>query len=81
MTPEEKWERIKNPKSIEDWRLSLTVSEMLTFPEGVVLIKELERQREPDELTQRVLSQFGEAVRGAIEKTAYDVLSKDAEGD
>lgn len=34
MTPEEKWERLNNPKTLEDYGLCLSEEELGTFEEG-----------------------------------------------
>ena len=37
-TPEEKWARIKNPQTVDDYRLVISVDELLTFDEGVEIV-------------------------------------------
>ena len=34
MTPKEKWDRLNNPQSADDYGLGMTEAELLTFPEG-----------------------------------------------
>lgn len=47
MTPQEKWDRIKNPKTLEDFCLSISESELLEFEEGRELV-ELMRKKTDD---------------------------------
>jgi hypothetical protein len=38
LTPEEKWKRLNNPTSAEDYGLSLSRDELLTFSEGQQMV-------------------------------------------
>lgn len=38
MTPEEKWKRLTNPKTLEDFGLSVTEAELETFPDGCEIL-------------------------------------------
>jgi len=44
MTPSEKWARMANPQTIEDYGLGITADELMTFPEGVELMKQMQIQ-------------------------------------
>lgn len=39
MNAQEKWERIKNPRTLEDYTLRITDAEMMTFPEGIEVVR------------------------------------------
>lgn len=39
MKPQEKWDRLNNPQCLKDYGISLTKSEMMSFPEGRVIIR------------------------------------------
>jgi len=41
MIPQEKWDRLNNPKSLEDYGISLREEELRSFPEGRALLLEL----------------------------------------
>ena len=58
MTIEEKWQRMKSPKTLEDRGLSITFKELATFPEGREVIKDL-----CDEAAARDILRFGDIIK------------------
>jgi len=45
MTPQEKWERLNNPTCIEDYGLSISEEELVTFPAGAAILEALDEPR------------------------------------
>lgn len=70
---EEKWNRLTNPKSVEDYGLSLTESEMVTFPEGRKIIAGIKR----DVAFLETVEKMGDFAKQSINKTAFEVLMEE----
>ena len=73
---QEKWERLTNPKSLGDYGLSLTESEMMTFPEGRKIIAGIKRDVAFLETAEKV----GGFAKQSIDKTAFEVLMEERNG-
>ena len=80
MKPQEKWDRLSNPQCLEDYGISLTKDEMMSFPEGRGVIRSAEKYLEILELTDLPISkQLMMNVAESRDKMIIDLLRK--EGD
>ena len=73
MKPCEKWTRLNNPQTLEDWGISITESEMRTFPEGrafLCCLKRIERrERQKDMVLMSMVDNMKNTVDEIILKT------------
>lgn len=74
MTPEEKWQRLNNPQTCEDYGLSLSESELRAFPAGRKLLLEirlLQRKRKQNNL---FMAKMGKRVKQVREQIMFNIL-------
>lgn len=75
MTPEEKWKRLTNPKTAEDYGLSLTETELETFAEGRELLAGMRQYTTELDGQCRVATELGKAAGEFVEQVRYGVLT------
>lgn len=75
MKPVEKWKRLNNPKSIDDYGLSLSGSELKTFPEGREIVKAINDRRREISNLQDLAAKLGLAAARKIDEIISKVLS------
>lgn len=74
LTPKEKWERINNPKTFEDYGLGLTEEELRTFPEGRAFLIEVRMVQRYRKNMIRLMHQFGKSVGIMLDELAVTIL-------
>lgn len=72
MTAQEKWERLTNPKTVADYGLSMTETELLEFEEGRKMVEAL--RGVTDERMDLVAKMIAKNVGHAVERVSYGVL-------
>lgn len=75
MTPKEKWDRLQNPKTPEDYGLCLTETELRQFPEGrsVLLgVRTIQRTRANG---RRFGRKMGEAMGKTMDRIIMGILT------
>lgn len=78
MTPQEKWQRIRDPKCAEDYGLDLTLDEMREVPELaslVALVEDARREVERVEEYRLLAAAAGKDVGEVIDKMRRDILA------
>ena len=77
MLPEEKWNRLNNPKTLEDYGLSLNEDELQSFPEGKVLlqsIKRIEASKEKDRKLFLEMDNYFEKISKNMKETIDNII-------
>ncbi len=72
MTAQEKWERLTNPKTLEDYGLSMMETELLEFEEGRKVVESLRgvTDKRMDAVEKMIAKNIGQTV----ERVSYGVL-------
>ena len=73
MTAQEKWERLTNPKTVEDYGLSMTETELLEFEEGRKVVELL--RGVTDESMDLVVKMIAGRTRQTVDRVSYGVLT------
>ncbi len=74
MMPKEKWERLRSPKTFEDYGLSLNESELRTFPEGREVLLEIRLKQRRDKQASSFIQKAGEMARQTQERMIMNIL-------
>ena len=74
MTPEEKWERLTNPKTIEDYGLRMSENELMQFPEGQRVVAEVRARQEERSMLIRSARAAGKNTAATIDSLILRVL-------
>lgn len=53
MTPKEKWQRLTNPKTVEDYGLGISLNELMEVPEAVAALNSFGILERIEELKQK----------------------------
>jgi len=78
MTPEEKWKRLTNPQTADDYGLSLTETELETFAEGREVLAGMRQYTTEFDDQCRFAAEFGKAAGEFVEQVRYGVLTATA---
>ena len=78
MAPEEKWKRLTNPQTAEDYGLSLTEAELETFDEGREVLAGMRQYTAELDDQCRVMVELGRAAGEFVEQVRYGVLTATA---
>ena len=74
-TPEQKWMRITNPKTADDYGLSMTETELETFEEGREILSELRGMMENKERQTELARMLGARAADTFERVKYGVIT------
>ena len=72
-TAKEKWEHLTNPKTVEDYGLSITETELLEFNEGRELIASV--RSATDKRMEVVAKMIANNIRQTVERVSYGELT------
>lgn len=75
MTPEERFRRLTNPQTVDDYGLSLNEQELNTFAEGKEILAELRSLTKTNYRQSELMRMFGAKAGDTIERISYGVLS------
>lgn len=75
MTPEDKWQRLNNPKTIEDYSLSMNRAELMKIPEGREIVEAMDKMRDRMSLIEEADRMANEATQSMIDKLFMEVMS------
>ena len=74
MTPEEKWDRLTNPKTPRDYGLIMCKDELETFPEGREFLHILRGKTQTDQDCSEIMRSAGARARETIDRVVCSVL-------
>lgn len=76
MTAQEKWQRLKNPKTLGDYGLSLNEREMSDFPNGRAILCEIKKLKRQEKKDTRIISLLGSNTASTMEGIMIKFLLK-----
>jgi len=72
---QDKWNRLNNPKTIEDYGLSLTEKELRTFPEGRIILFDIKVNLRKEKQLNNKLNKLKLNMQQTIENLIIQVLN------
>lgn len=75
ISPKEKWERITNPKTVDDYGLSIGEIELETFEEGKKIISGIRALTNNNERNKELMRMLGANANDSVERIRYGVIT------